>query len=67
MATSALSRSRLAATALLRLLGGLVVVPALLILPAGTLAFWEAWTFLAITLIPLTMTAAYLLVAPIPS
>lgn len=57
-----LSRSRLARAALLRLVGGVVVLPALLVLPAGTLAYWQAWVYLAIILIPMTLTAAYLLV-----
>jgi protein-S-isoprenylcysteine O-methyltransferase Ste14 len=58
---SSSSRRQLARTALLRLIGGFVVLPALFILPAGTLAYWEAWTYLAIILIPMTVTAAYLL------
>jgi protein-S-isoprenylcysteine O-methyltransferase Ste14 len=57
-----LSRSQLARTALLRLIGGFVVLPALLVPPAGTWAYWEAWVYLAIILIPMTLTGAYLLV-----
>jgi protein-S-isoprenylcysteine O-methyltransferase Ste14 len=56
------SRLQLARTASLRLVGGVVVLPALLVLPAGTLAYWQAWIYLAIILIPMTLTAAYLLV-----
>jgi protein-S-isoprenylcysteine O-methyltransferase Ste14 len=47
--------------AVLRLVGALVVLPALFIVPAGTLAYWEAWTYLAIILIPMTATTVYLL------
>lgn len=47
--------------ALLRLIGSVVILPALLFVPAGTLAYWEAWSFLAIILIPTTLTAAILL------
>ena len=47
--------------ALLRLIGSVVILPALLILPAGTLAYWEAWAFLAIILIPMALTTAILL------
>lgn len=47
--------------ALLRLIGGVVILPALLILPAGTLAYWEAWAYLAVILVPMTLTAAILL------
>jgi protein-S-isoprenylcysteine O-methyltransferase Ste14 len=56
------SRGQLATMALLRLVGGLVVLPALLILPAGTTAYWEAWVYLAIILVPMTLTAVYLFV-----
>ena len=47
--------------ALLRLIGSVVILPALLILPAGTLEYWEAWAYLAVILIPTTLTAAILL------
>ena len=56
-----LSRGRLARAALLRLIGGVVVLPALLVLPAGTLAYWQAWTYLAVILIPMLLTMIYLL------
>jgi protein-S-isoprenylcysteine O-methyltransferase Ste14 len=56
-----LSRKQLAVTALLRLVGGFIVLPALLVLPAGTLAYWEAWVYLAIILIPMALTVAVLL------
>ena len=56
-----LSRKQLAVTALLRLVGGFVVLPALLVLSAGTLAYWEAWVYLAIILIPMALTVAVLL------
>lgn len=55
-----LSRGRLAQAALLRLVGGVVVLPALLVLPAGTLAYWQAWTYLAVILIPMALTLTYL-------
>jgi protein-S-isoprenylcysteine O-methyltransferase Ste14 len=55
------SRGQLAWMAVLRLVGALVVLPALFIVPAGTLAYWEAWTYLAIILIPMTATTVYLL------
>ena len=56
-----LLRGRLARAALLRLIGGVVVLPALLVLPAGTLAYWQAWTYLAVILIPMLLTMIYLL------
>lgn len=57
-----LSRSQLARTMLLRLVAAAVILPAMLILPAGTLAYWEAWTFLAVILIPMTLTSVVLFV-----
>lgn len=58
--TASVSRRQLARMALLRLIGGVVILPALLVLPAGTMAYWEAWAFLAIILIPMTLTTAIL-------
>jgi len=57
-----LSRSQLARTTLWRLVAALVMLPTMLILPAGTLAYREAWTFLAVILIPMTLTSVFLLV-----
>ena len=51
----------MAQAALLRLAAGLVVVPALLVLSAGTLAYWEAWAYLAVLLTPMVLTFAVLL------
>ena len=59
---TSVSRARLARSAMLRLIGGVIVLPALLVLPAGTLAYWQAWVYLAVILIPMTLTAMYLLV-----
>ena len=43
-----------------RLLGGPVVIGALVFLPAGTVAFWEAWVLMAILFIPTSVFTAYL-------
>jgi protein-S-isoprenylcysteine O-methyltransferase Ste14 len=51
----------LAGVALLRLIGGAIIIPALLVLPAGTLAYWQAWVYLAVLLIPMMLTIVYLL------
>jgi protein-S-isoprenylcysteine O-methyltransferase Ste14 len=56
-----LSRGQLARAALPRLVAAFVILPALLMATAGTLAYWEAWTYLAIVLIPVTLTAVTLL------
>ena len=55
-----LSRTQLATLALLRVIAGAVILSALLVLPAGTLAYWQAWTFQAILLIPMMLTMVYL-------
>jgi protein-S-isoprenylcysteine O-methyltransferase Ste14 len=52
----------LARAALPRLVAAFVILPALLMVTAGTLAYWEAWTYLAIILIPVTLTAVTLLI-----
>ncbi|HEY3313045.1 MAG TPA: isoprenylcysteine carboxylmethyltransferase family protein [Anaerolineales bacterium] len=44
-----------------RLLIGIPVLLLILFLPAGTFAFWEAWVYLAILLIPMTMVMFYFL------
>jgi protein-S-isoprenylcysteine O-methyltransferase Ste14 len=51
----------LARAALPRLVAAFVILPALLMVTSGTLAYWEAWTYLAIILIPMILTAVYLL------
>ena len=60
-AASSLSRTQLATVALLRVIAGAVILSALLVLPAGTFAYWQAWTFQAVLLIPMMLTMAYLL------
>ena len=37
------------------------MLPAVLVLSAGTVKYWEAWTYLAILLIPMMLTAVFLL------
>jgi protein-S-isoprenylcysteine O-methyltransferase Ste14 len=59
--TVPVSRRQLARSALPRLIGAVVVLPALLVLSAGTFKYWEAWTYLAIVLIPMLLTAGFLL------
>ena len=59
--SSSFSRIHLAGVALLRVIAGAVILSALLVLPAGTVAYWEAWTFQAILLIPMMLTMVYLM------
>ena len=58
---SSFSRTQLAGLALLRVVAGAAILSALLVLPAGTFAYWQAWTFQAALLIPMMLTMAYLL------
>jgi len=44
---------------ILRLLAGAVILTAVVILPAGRLAYWQAWVYLAIIYIPLFTVALY--------
>ncbi|MGQ9493308.1 MAG: methyltransferase family protein [Anaerolineae bacterium] len=44
-----------------RLLAGVLVLGAMFFLSAGTLRYWEAWVYMAILFIPMTIFAAYLL------
>jgi protein-S-isoprenylcysteine O-methyltransferase Ste14 len=39
--------------------GALALTAAMLFLPAGTLNYWEAWVFLGIVFIPMTVFSAY--------
>jgi protein-S-isoprenylcysteine O-methyltransferase Ste14 len=61
-----MSDSHLSQGELIRMIGVrlLVVIPvlfALFFLPAGTLAYWEAWVYLAILFIPMLLVLVYLL------
>lgn len=55
------SRGRLAATALVRLAAGVILLSALLFLPAGTAEYWEAWVYLAVLFVPVTLGFLYLI------
>ena len=45
---------------ILRLSLGLILVAALLFIPAGSLRFWQAWAFLALAFIPISLAFFYL-------
>ncbi|NJD10026.1 MAG: isoprenylcysteine carboxylmethyltransferase family protein [Gemmatimonadetes bacterium] len=57
-----LSRLGLIGLALRRLAVGLGALMALLLVPAGTLRYWEAWGFLAALLVPMSVVLIYLLI-----
>jgi protein-S-isoprenylcysteine O-methyltransferase Ste14 len=61
MATSFSTQPGLAKTAYTRALLAVPALWAILFVPAGTLAYWEAWLYLAILLIPMLFVFRYLL------
>jgi protein-S-isoprenylcysteine O-methyltransferase Ste14 len=48
--------------ALVRLVAGCVLVLAMLLIPAGTPAYWQAWTYTGVLFSAVTLVFAYLLV-----
>ena len=66
MKENSMENTQLSQSGLIKLVGSRLVmgIPALLLilfLPAGTFAYWEAWVYLAILLIPMSMVMFYLL------
>lgn len=61
MKSEPLPRKNLAVTVFARLLSAIPALGLLFFLPAGTLAYWEAWVYMAVILIPITLVAIYLL------
>ena len=61
MTTSTLSRSTLTRLVLSRYLMAFFVLAAMFFIPAGTLAYWEAWLYLAILFIPMFFVGLWLL------
>lgn len=56
-----LSRGQLAAKALVRFVAGFIILLAVLFLPAGTVVYWEAWVYMAVVFVPMTLVLAHLL------
>lgn len=61
MSSSQLSHGALRRLVYSRVSMGIPVLFAILFLPPGTLAYWEAWVYLAILLIPMFLAFRYLL------
>lgn len=61
MSDNQLTRGKLLKTVLARFLLALFVLAAMFFLPAGTLAYWEAWLYLAVLFIPMLLVLIYLL------
>jgi protein-S-isoprenylcysteine O-methyltransferase Ste14 len=54
-----MSRSKLLATVLSRLFGGVIMFALLFFLPAGTWRYWQAWMYIGILIIPMFFVLAY--------
>ena len=61
MSQSHLSRGALLWMVAVRIIGAVLALFALFFLPAGTFAYWEAWVYLAVILIPVFFVLVYLL------
>ena len=59
MGVNHLSSHQLIMKALWRFLAGIPILGAMFFLPAGTLFYWEAWVYMAITFIPMLFVVAY--------
>lgn len=58
---SPLPQNQLVRMAAIRLLTGFILLAALLLLPAGTWRYWQAWLYLATLFIPMTLVFGYLI------
>jgi len=56
-----IDRRRLVRMVASRFIPGIIVLFAMLFLPAGTLAYWHAWVFLGVLLVPMAFVLAYLI------
>jgi protein-S-isoprenylcysteine O-methyltransferase Ste14 len=61
MSTPSLSKTQITRMVLARYFGALLLLAAMFFIPAGTLAYWEAWLFLAILFIPMAFVMLYLI------
>ncbi|MFH1183806.1 MAG: isoprenylcysteine carboxylmethyltransferase family protein [Chloroflexota bacterium] len=61
MTESQLSTAQLAKMIIVRFVGGLIVLAAMFFLPAGTLDFWEAWVYIVVLFLPITIVLRYLI------
>jgi protein-S-isoprenylcysteine O-methyltransferase Ste14 len=53
--------TKLLSQAITKYAGGLILVGALLFLPAGSLAYWQAWLFIAILFVPMFIAGLIML------
>ena len=55
-----ISKSRLIIIVCVRFIPGFIVLGAIFLIPAGTSAYWEAWTYIAVLFIPMFFVFIYL-------
>ena len=61
MPESQFSTAQLAKMIIVRFVGGLLVLAAMFFLPAGTLDYWEAWVYIVVLFVPITIVLRYLI------
>jgi protein-S-isoprenylcysteine O-methyltransferase Ste14 len=61
MSESTLDRGQLLQTVVARFGGAFLLLCAMFFLPAGTLAYWQAWVWLAVLFIPMVAVLVYLI------
>lgn len=54
-----IDRSKLVKAAIIRFGLGMIVIPLMLILPAGTIYYWHAWVYCGILFTPMIIAVAY--------
>jgi protein-S-isoprenylcysteine O-methyltransferase Ste14 len=57
-----LSRTALLRMTLTRFLAGFILIGCMLFIPAGTLRFWEAWLYIGLLFVPLTIVGVVLFI-----
>lgn len=56
------SKKKLIIMALSRFVPGIIIISALLFIPAGTVKFWNAWLFMGVLFIPMLFVILYLII-----
>jgi protein-S-isoprenylcysteine O-methyltransferase Ste14 len=56
------SKKKLISMALGRFIPGIIIISALLFLPAGSIKFWNAWLFMGVLFIPMLLVILYLVI-----
>ncbi len=56
------SKQHLISMALARFIPGIMIVSALLFIPAGSIRFWNAWIFMGVLFIPMLFVIVYLVI-----